>query len=118
VVAGDPGELRVQPLLQFCHQWRAPLLAGSESLCRVLAVDIALDREQGVELLHGLQRDRVDDRCLLTAALLACRTLDVGELEELPARVREATCLEDRARLATGNIQLTVAAIGIGLEDP
>jgi len=24
----------------------------------------------------------------------------------------------DRARLATGNIQLTVAAIGIGLEDP
>ena len=118
MVAGDLGELRVQPLVQFRHQRCAQLLAGGEPLGGVLAVDVALDREQGVELLHGLQRDRVDNRCLLPAALLARRALDVGELEELPARVGEATCLQDRARLATGNIQLTVAAICIGLKNP
>ncbi len=60
--------------------------------------------------LHGHERDRIDDRRLLAAALLACRALDVGELEKLPPRVREASRLEDRPGLPVGHIELIVAA--------
>jgi hypothetical protein len=39
-------------------------------------------------------------------------------MRKLPARVREAPCFQDRPGLAIGRVQLTVAAIGIGLQDP
>lgn len=58
MVARDPGELRVQPVAKFGHQRRAEFLADGEALGRTLTIDIALDGEQGIELLHGLECDR------------------------------------------------------------
>jgi hypothetical protein len=52
---------------------RAEFLAAGDSLGRALAVDAALDIEQGIEPLHGFERDRVDHGAALAAALLAGR---------------------------------------------
>ena len=60
----------------------------------------AFDLEQCVELLHRLQRDRVDLPRVLAPALLARRALDVGELEELApyvGRLDDAIADYDRA---------------------
>ena len=43
---------------------------------------------------------------------------DVGQHEELPPRVSPACRLQDRAWLASGLVELAVAAIGVGLEQP
>jgi len=59
VVARDPGELCVQPVVELGHQRRAEFLADDEALSRALAVDAALDHEQGIELLLGLERNRI-----------------------------------------------------------
>ncbi len=118
MVARDPGELRAEPFLEFGHQRSAEFVTDSEALGRALAIDVALDGEQGVELLHSLQSDREDDRRLLAAALLARGALDVGQLEELPARVGKASCLQDGPGLATDSVELGEPGIGVGLQDP
>jgi len=69
-----------------------------------LPIDGALDIEQGIDPLHGFQRDRVDRACVLAAALLAGRAGDVGQLEELAPRVGKAAGLEHERRDATGSI--------------
>jgi hypothetical protein len=56
-------------------------------------MDIALNRKQCVELLHGLESDRKDHAELLAAALLARCTFNVGKLEELPPRMGKAASL-------------------------
>jgi hypothetical protein len=45
-----------------------------------------------------------------------CR--EIRQDEERPASVRPTGRLDDRPRLAVGLVQLVVAAIGVGLEDP
>ena len=47
-------------------------------LARVLAVDAALEIEQGIDPLHGLERDRVDHAGMLPAAFLASSAGDIG----------------------------------------
>jgi hypothetical protein len=84
--------------VELGHQRRAEFFADDEALDRALAIDAALVGEQGIELLQGLKRDRVDGPDLLAAALTARRALDVGKLEELPPRMREASSLADRPR--------------------
>ncbi|EJU14585.1 hypothetical protein LH128_02944 [Sphingomonas sp. LH128] len=63
--------------------------------------------------MHGLQGDRIDEAGLLAAALLTRRALDVGELEELPTGMSEASCFQAKPRLTAGRIKLAVAGIGI-----
>lgn len=89
----------VQPFVELGYQRRAEFLAGRETFDRALAVDAALDRKQGIELLHGLERDRIDEPGLLAAALFARRAIDVGQLEEFSPGMREASSLEDLPRL-------------------
>lgn len=74
--------------------------------------------EQGIEALHGFERDRVDHAAVLAAALLAGRAYDIGQLEELPPRMGKAASLEHGSGVAALAIELVVAAIGIGLQDP
>ena len=50
--------------------------------------------------------------------LAAGAGLDIGECEERPARMRPAGRLQDRARRATGLVELSVAAVGVGLQHP
>ena len=90
----------------------------SEALGCGTPVDGALDLKQGVELLHGFERDRVDQACVLAAALLAGCAFDVGELEELAPRVSEAACFEHRAGQPAGCVKLVVAGIGVSLQEP
>ena len=69
--------------MELGHKRRAEFLPDHEPLGRALAVDAALDVEQGIEALHGFERDRIDHGAALAAALLAGRAYDIGELEEL-----------------------------------
>jgi hypothetical protein len=87
------------------------------ALGRASAIDIALNREQGVKLLHGLGCDPIDHADLFDAALLARCTFNVGKLEELPPRMGKAACLEDRTGLAVRSLELVGASIGVGLQN-
>lgn len=113
-------QLRVlldEPGLQLGHERRAQLPARGKALGGGLVVDGALNVEQGIEPLHGLERDRIDHADALTAALLASRAFDIGEFEELAPRVGEAAGFKHRARLTAGRIELAISAIGVGLQD-
>jgi hypothetical protein len=101
--------------MELGHQRRAVLLPCGEAYGGALAIDGTLDIEQGIEPLHGLERDWIDHPGPLTAALFACGSRDVGKLEELAPRVREAAGFQHSPRLAPIAIKLAVAAIGIGL---
>ena len=117
VVAREPGELGVQPGMEIGHQRRAVLLARGEACGGALAIDGTLDVEQRIEASHGLKRDRIDLPGPFATAFLAGSPFDVGKLEELAPRVREAASFENRPRLAPLTIELVVTAIGISLQD-
>jgi len=116
VVARQPGELGSEPSMELSHQRCAQFAAHREPVGSVFAVDGTLDVEQGIDPLHGLERDWVDHAGMLTAALLAGRAGDVGQLEELAPRMGKAASLDHGRRHTTGSIELAVAAIGIGLD--
>src|SRR5690554_3508549 len=81
-------------------------------------VDLALEVEQGVEALHRLQGDRIDRPCPLAAALPACCCLNIGQLEELAARMGKTARFEPWRWTTSGCVELAVAAIGVCLQDP
>ena len=70
-----------QPGFQIGHERRALFLADAQTLFGAQAVDGALDVEQHVDALDGLQRDRRDRRRVLAAPGIGG---DIGQLEELP----------------------------------
>jgi len=59
MVARDPAKLDVQPAMELCHRRGAEFLEKSVALGRASAIDIALNREQRVEFLYGLECDRI-----------------------------------------------------------
>jgi hypothetical protein len=91
------GELGVQSVVQFGDQGRAQLLTRGKPLRPCLAVDTTLNVEQGVQLLHRLQRDGIDVASPLAAPLLAHSALNVGKFEELRAGMGKASRLQDRS---------------------
>lgn len=117
MIARNPAKLEVQLVMELCHQRGAEFLAKSVALGRASAIDIALNREQRVEFLHGLECDRIDHADLLAAAFLARCAFNVGKLGELPPRMGKAARLEDRTGLAVRSIELVVASIGVGLQN-
>lgn len=104
--------------MEIVDQRRAALLAYGEAFVPRQADDPALDVEQGVEPLYRFERDRIDEPRTLAAALPARGALDVGQLEELAPGVGEAAGLEHGARLASVAVELSIAAIGVRLQDP
>lgn len=82
-MAGEPGALRPHPVLQS----GSVLLAGRQPLGRRLAVQGALEIEEGVDARRGLQRQRRDRRGILAASRVRG---DVGQLEEASTRMRPA----------------------------
>lgn len=117
MAARQLADLLGEPGVELGHERRAEFLAGGDPLGGALAVHAALDVEQGIETLHGFERDRIDHGGALSAALLAGRAYDIGELEELAARMGEAARLEHGAGIAALAIELAISAIGIGLQD-
>ena len=78
--------LFAEPFVQVGDQWTPTRLAGSaRRYLGGVAVDVALDVEQGVDALHGLQADRRQHRRSLALRRPARAARDVGQHEELPA---------------------------------
>ena len=118
MAARELADLLGEPGVELCHQPRAEFLTNREALGRRLAIDGTLDVEQGIETLHGFERDRIDHAAALATALLAGRAYDIGQLKELTARMGEAARFQHRTGVAAFAIELVVAAIGISLQDP
>jgi hypothetical protein len=108
------GAFLAQPSLQFGEERSALLLPDAQALVGAGAVDGALDIEQRVDALHRLQRDRRDCwRCLAAPRIGG----DIGQFEELAARMRPAERRVDRALRSRWIIQPVIAGIGVGLQD-
>src|SRR5207244_3431607 len=101
VARGELAALLAQPDLQRGDQRPAALVAHALALVRRRAVDLALDREQRVDALDRLDRDR--------------RLVDARQIEELAPRVRPARRLDDRAGLARGRVEPIEPRIGVRL---
>ena len=112
--ARQAGTLLPQPGFQGGHKRRALLLADAQPLVGGKAIDAALDIEQHIDALDRLQRDRRDRGCLLAAPGIGG---DVGQLEELPPRMRPTQRRRDRPRQARRIVKLVVAAISVGLQN-
>jgi hypothetical protein len=103
-VGRQPGVLLAQPCFQRFDPRPAACLADAPALGRRLAVDLALDVEQGIGASHRLDGDR--------------RLVEPCEVEELAPRMGPAHRLDDRSRLAASLVQAVEAGIGIGLHQP
>ena len=93
------GALGTHPGFERGDQGGAPLLARGQPPLDRKAIDVALDVEERVDAFDGLQGDRRDWRRLLATPRVRG---DVGQLEELAARMAPAQRLDDRARLRSG----------------
>ncbi|ESX81703.1 hypothetical protein X756_31275 [Mesorhizobium sp. LSHC412B00] len=96
------------PALELGDQRRAPLLAHGVALGRRQAVDRALDIEQGIDALHGFDRQRIDEVGLLAVRLLARRRFDIGQLKYFAPAVGPAAGLQNRRRLTTRRIEIAI----------
>ena len=81
------------------------------------AVDVALDSEDAVDALYGLDRKWRDDDTLARLSLELGR--DVGKFEEVSPRMGPAGSVGDRPLGPTGVIERVVAGVivGLGMED-
>jgi hypothetical protein len=117
-VARQSNTFSPHPGFQLCDERRDARPAHPQTLrCRV-ALDLALDGEDRInapDRFQGQWRDHAG-RFALRLAPGICRK--IRQDEERPAGMRPTGRLDDRPRLAIGLVQLVVAAIGIGLEDP
>lgn len=105
------------PALELGEQRRAPLLAHGVALGWRQAVDRAFDIEQGIDALHGFDRQWIDQVGLLAARLLARRRFDIGQLEHFAPAVGPAAGFHNRRRLTTRRIEIAITAKGIGLQN-
>lgn len=78
MAARQLGNLLGEPGVQLGHQRRAEFRTNGDPLGGALAIDGALDVEQGIEALHGFERDRIDHAAALAAALAARGVRDIG----------------------------------------
>jgi hypothetical protein len=87
-LAGELGALFARPDVQ-CKDERAALLAAHPQAFLLRdAIDLALDREQGINALNRFDGNR--------------RLVEPGDLEEVAPRMCPARCLDDWAGLRPG----------------
>jgi hypothetical protein len=117
-VARQSNAFSPHPGFQLCDERHDARLAHRQTLgCRV-TIDLALDGEDRVNAPDRLQRQRRDHAGRFALRLAPGIRREISQDEEGPAGMRPAGRLDNRPRLAIGLVQLVVAAIGIGLEDP
>ncbi len=117
VAPGELGALLRHPILEPGEQGCAQLLAHGPSLLGALAVDLALDREEGVDALDGLKRDWREGFGVFTLSLFTRAGGKIGLLEQLAAPMRLARRFGDGARLPVGGEELQIAFVGVGLKN-
>src|SRR5438128_3556466 len=91
ILRGELATLLAQPSLQCIDQWPAALVAHALALVRRRAVDLALDREQRIDALDRLDRDR--------------RLVAPRQLGQVGPRARPSRRLDDRPGLARGRVE-------------
>ena len=87
VAPREPQALFAQPPVQFGHQRCREGLPGGPAHLGVVAADVALDVEQGVNTLHRLQADRREYRRSLALGRPARTACDIGQDKELSPRM-------------------------------
>jgi hypothetical protein len=117
-VARQLGPLLAQPGFEVGDERGAQFLPDGPTLLGALTVNGAFDLEQRVDAADRFQGQRRDHARRFAVRLAPGIGLNIGQDEERPASVYPTRRLDDRPRLAVGLVQLVVAAIGIGLEDP
>lgn len=83
-----------------------------------LAVDAALDLEQGIDTFDHLHTDRGNDDGLLALAFTTRSGLIIGYGKERPAGMEPTCCLQVHAGLPGQQVKLVVATIRVRLEQP
>ena len=104
-------DLGGEPGVELGREWRAELLADGETLGRGLAIDGALDIEQGLEPLHSFERDPIDH--VLRWPRLILRAAPSTSASSKNLRLAWAK----QAGSNKGAVGLVIAAIAIGLQD-
>lgn len=115
--AREFGKLLVHIAVQCIDQRPALRLSDGQTLLRTLAIDGALDFEQGVDPAYHLDRDRRQRDFLFAGGLAARVLLDIGHGKKRPTRVAPTGCFIDRPRFSPRKIELVIAVKGIGLQD-
>ena len=101
-------------MLQLVDDGLAAFLAHDQAGFDAEAVDLPLDIEQRVDAFDGLQGNRRDRCRVLSPTLIGG---DVGKLEELAPGVTPTKRRCDRSWTSAWVVKMSVAAIGIGLQD-
>src|SRR5258708_25488063 len=104
--------------LQIGHERRALRLADGLSVVGTLAIDRALDGEEGVDAAHDLDRNRREGDFLLASSLTPRVFLKIRHGEERAPGMDPTGRFPDRPRTSLGLVELDVSAEGVGLEDP
>lgn len=102
------------PSFQIGHQRGAEFLANGKAILRRPPVDGAFNVEDHVDTADSFHRQRGDDRRLL-ASLLELGG-DIGQLQEIAARMAPAQRAGQRCWKMVGLKQRVIPCIGIGLK--
>src|ERR1700733_10146895 len=109
VTAGELGALLTHIGFQIGNQRRALRLADSLSVVSALAIDRALDCEQGVDATHDLDRNRRDGDLLLASSLTSRVFLNIRHGEERTPGMDPTGRLPDRPRTSRGLVEFGVS---------
>jgi hypothetical protein len=117
VTAGELGALLTHIGFQIGNQRSALRLPDSLSVVKALAIDRALDCEQGVDATHDLDRNRREGDLLLASSLTSRVFLKIRHGEERTPGMDPTGRLPDRPRTSLGLVEFGVSAEGVGLQD-
>ena len=117
MTAGELGALLAHIGFQIGNQRRALRLADSLSMVGALAIDRALDCEEGVDATHDLDRNRREGDLLLASSLTSRVFLKIRHGEERAPGMHPTGRFPDRPRTSFGLVEFGVSAEGVGLQD-
>ena len=117
-MARQANPFRPHPGFQLCDERRDAHPAHCQTLSGRVTIDLALDGEDRINAPDRLQRQRRDHAGRFALRLAPGIGREISQDKERPTGMCPAGCLADWARLAIGLVQLVVAAISVGLQDP
>ncbi len=116
MTSGEFGALVLQVDLKRIDKRLAQFPSDRLALLGMLAIDGALDVEQGVDAVHDLDRDRRQHDRFLAGCLTPGVLLEIGHGEERAPRVNPAPHFQNLPGTSIREIEVAVAIEGVGLE--